>query len=189
MLSGWIYRIFDIAVEEGYLKNDEYRYANALYSVNSIRNGIGVTLARNGLEYPYLYTHLIYWTVQTLLIIISVEAGVNMAIEWERRENGNEEYSFPSTSSETWPPQPIVWFRQTATIKVLVNLLLTLFLEGLLKFSDSIQHPLSEKSESFFPMDYYDTLISNNNGAFINAFRSFDNFAQPSSSSATTTSK
>lgn len=185
-LVAWIYRIFDIAVEEKIIDCSEYKYSNSLEASSTLRDGIGATIARNGTETPYMYTHLIYWTVQMLLIILSIETGVNIAIMEDRRVNGAGEYVFPSDYPETWPVEPKVWFKHITATKCIQNLFLSLFMEGILKFCDSIQHPLSEKSESFFPMDYFDTLFNNDCGAIVEGMHSFDKFTQPRSLSATT---
>jgi hypothetical protein len=179
MLAGWIFRIFDIAVEEGCIHPADIVTADATGAAKDLRTGIASVITRNGTELPYMYTHIIYWTVEMLLAVLSIETGMTIAILYERRENGDGEYKFSSSSPQTWPVHPDIWFRQVVASKIVRNLLLTLFMEGMLKFSDSIQHPLSEKSESYFPVDLYAAIVNNDCGAFVDGLRSFDNFSHP----------
>jgi len=69
--------------------------------------------------------------VQTFLTILAVSTGIFFTALWNRRANGNGEYT-PSDGS-TYPKNEIVWYTMSLITRVIGNILFALFSEGLLK--------------------------------------------------------
>ena len=53
-----------------------------------IRGGIGATLGAIGAQLPYPYVHLVYWTIQVVLVALSIETGVILAADTYFKNNG-----------------------------------------------------------------------------------------------------
>lgn len=56
--------------------------------LSSIRGGIGATLGAVGAQLPYPYVHLVYWTIQIVLVALSIETGVILAANTYFMKNG-----------------------------------------------------------------------------------------------------
>ena len=56
------------------------------YATN--RAGIGATLGAIGAQLPYPYVHLVYWTIQVVLVALSIETGVILAADTFFKRNG-----------------------------------------------------------------------------------------------------
>jgi hypothetical protein len=52
------------------------------------RGGIGATLGAIGAQLPYPYVHLVYWTIQIVLVALSIETGVILAANTYMKDNG-----------------------------------------------------------------------------------------------------
>lgn len=52
------------------------------------RVGIGATLGAIGAQLPYPYVHLVYWTIQVVLVALSIETGVILAANTYMKQNG-----------------------------------------------------------------------------------------------------
>jgi hypothetical protein len=52
------------------------------------RGGIGATLGAIGAQLPYPYVHLVYWTIQIVLVALSIETGVILAANTYFMDNG-----------------------------------------------------------------------------------------------------
>lgn len=50
--------------------------------------GIGATLGAIGTQLPYGYVHLVYWTIQVLLLALAVETGVILSADVFYKING-----------------------------------------------------------------------------------------------------
>ena len=65
----------------------------AVYIINNAhsflnRGGIGATLGAIGAQLPYPYVHLVYWTIQVVLVALSIETGVILAADTYFKNNG-----------------------------------------------------------------------------------------------------
>ena len=49
-----------------------------------------------------MYSHLVYWVVQLLLVFIAIITGFYLAVMWKRRKNGDSAYSYDDDIRE-WP--------------------------------------------------------------------------------------
>jgi hypothetical protein len=47
-----------------------------------------------------MYSHLVYWVVQLLLVFIAIITGFYLAVMWKRRKNGDDEYSYDDDTRE-----------------------------------------------------------------------------------------
>jgi hypothetical protein len=56
------------------------------------RGGIGATLGAIGAQLPYPYVHLVYWTIQIVLVALSIETGVILAANTYFMDNGGYMY-------------------------------------------------------------------------------------------------
>ena len=52
------------------------------------RGGVGATLGAIGAQLPYPYVHLVYWTIQIVLVALSIETGVILAANTYFKANG-----------------------------------------------------------------------------------------------------
>jgi len=85
-----------------------------------VKGGIGATLGILGSPTPFMYTHLVYWTVQILLVIISIETGINLVVMYGRKGNGDEMYTFDDANMH-YPERPKVWYGNyflTSTVRM-----------------------------------------------------------------------
>jgi hypothetical protein len=48
----------------------------------------GATLGAIGAQLPYPYVHLVYWTIQIVLVALSIETGVILAANTYFKDNG-----------------------------------------------------------------------------------------------------
>jgi hypothetical protein len=60
-------------------------------SLLACRGGIGATLGAIGAQLPYPYVHLVYWTIQVVLVALSIETGVTLAANTYFARNGRQE--------------------------------------------------------------------------------------------------
>ena len=96
-------------------------------------------------QLPYTYVHTLHLVVFIVLITRSTEIGLQIAVNYEQRENGNN--TFDDDQNE-WPHNPTVWFGYMCVVMILKNLCFSLFLEGLVTMCDNIQNPLDDRAIS-----------------------------------------
>lgn len=53
--------------------------------------GIGATLGAIGTQLPYGYVHIVYWTIQILLVALAVETGVILSADVFYKVNGKSD--------------------------------------------------------------------------------------------------
>ena len=99
LLVGWFSKLFDVAYESGYGPTDEVvrqiLLRMALEQCANARGAVGATLGVLGCPVPFTYTHLVYWIVQLMLVVLAVDTGIYLAVMWDRKSDGDGEYSYP----------------------------------------------------------------------------------------------
>ena len=126
-------------------------------NVLQLKSGIGGTLGYVGCPIPFLFVHLVNWTVVFSLFTLSVSTGVILAIGWRRRETGNNQY----TGDRAWPHSPQSWFINFALTYSIQTFLYGIFSLGLVRICAKMHNPLSAEDCSF-PETSYDTFLHNN---------------------------
>ena len=169
VVIGWLEAIFNSIKKQ--LKDIDASPWEWHKQLQNAKGGIGATLGMLGCPLPYIYTHLVYWIVQLVLISLAIETGTWMAIGVARRENGDGEYVFSDDAHE-FPDNPRVWYANMFMVKVFSNVCFALFTEGLLQICDKIQNPFSEDDEHAFPIKLYDIFFNNNCRALVFGFDS-----------------
>ena len=169
VVIGWLEAIF-ISIKKQ-LKDIDASPWEWHKQLQNAKGGIGATLGMLGCPLPYIYTHLVYWIVQLVLISLAIETGTWMAIGVARRENGDGEYVF-SDDAHDFPDNPRVWYANMFMVKVFSNVCFALFTEGLLQICDKIQNPFSKDDEHAFPIKLYDIFFNNNCRALVFGFDS-----------------
>lgn len=144
-------------------------------NVAQARGGIGATLGIVGCNSPYTYSHLVYWVVQVYLTVLAISTGIFFSAAWDRRYNGDNQYVYPTRLERWWPDDPHQWFAGVCIIRIVGNVFLALFLEGLLKICEACQNPLSTL-ETSFPEFAYDSFLNNNVRALFYGLDTIDNF-------------
>lgn len=176
IIVGWLSSLFEKANQLGY--NNFILNTQILSTISSLRGGIGGLLGVIGTPPPFMYTHLMYWIVQIFLLILAITTGINLAVFWDRKQNGDENYSYDD-SSKHWPNNSRIYyvnyfFQQTAG-----NMIFAIFVEGLLYFCGEIENPLAGRDGSFSE-DVYETFLNNNCIALINGRESFEKISNTS---------
>lgn len=140
----------------------------------SARAALASTYAMIELPLPFMYTHCVYWVVEVLLITLSIESGITLAVMYERKDNGDERYQYNDPNTP-WPKDPYRWYFNVAIRELVGNIIFILLTLGLLKFCERIENPLLLKSAAF-PESLYDVAMHNNIRAFAGAYRNFTQF-------------
>jgi hypothetical protein len=158
IIVGWLSRLFEVAQHHGY--SSFIIDSQCVTVIASLRGGIGGLLGVIGTPPPFMYTHLIYWIVQIFLLILAITTGINLAIYWDRRHNGDENYSYDDDGAH-WPHHPRVYyvnyfFQQTAG-----NMIFAIFVEGLLYFCGEVENPLAGREASLCE-EVYEVFLENN---------------------------
>jgi hypothetical protein len=96
-------------------------------------------------QLPYTYVHTLHLVVFIVLITRSTEIGLQFAVNYEQKENGNNTFD---DDGNGWPTSPNVWFGYMCVVLVIKNLYFSLFLEGLVTMCDNIQNPLDDRAIS-----------------------------------------
>lgn len=146
MVVIWIGEIFDAMVVAGYKIPDPVMN-NIVLNLANLRGGIGATLGAIGTQLPYGYVHLIYWTVQILLLSLAIETGVILSTDLYYKANGQGFYS-PPDDNVAWPAQPNVWYSNVFLQLTAGNIVFALFTEGALKIMDKLSNPMSMEDSS-----------------------------------------
>lgn len=157
VIVGWLSRLFEITQRIGY--SNFIIDTQVITVVSGLRGGIGGLLGVIGTPPPFMYTHLMYWIVQIFLLILAITTGINLAIFWDRKNNGDENYSYDD--GDHWPHKPRIYyvnyfFQQTAG-----NMIFAIFVEGLLYFCGEIENPLAGRAASFSE-ELYEVFLENN---------------------------
>jgi hypothetical protein len=87
MVVGWMHVFFIMLKDKNYENNSQKDVI--MNNLNSLRGGIGSTMATVGTPLPYPYVHLVYWIIQISLLILAVETGLHLAIYDFTKKNGN----------------------------------------------------------------------------------------------------
>eukprot|EP01034_Spumella_vulgaris_P023521 gene23521-29743_t len=170
IVNVWISEFFDSLHEAGYRVN-EITASMIITNVTSLRGGIGATLGAIGTQLPYAYVHLIYWTIQILLVTLAIETGVLLSTDVYYRANGGGFYS-PPDDTVSWPASPNVWYMNEFLQITASNIIFALFCEGALKICDKISNPMSAEDSSFSER-VYDSFLFNNCQAMRSGFVSY----------------
>eukprot|EP01031_Cornospumella_fuschlensis_P037398 gene37398-45415_t len=161
VLVSWIHQFFvQLKSKYKYTTINEIVLSNIISNVASLRGGIGATLGAIGTQLPYPYVHVVYWTIQILLLSLAVETGVMLAVAVYTRRDGNGAYS-PSDDNEEWPQNQDVWYANNFLQLTAQNIVFALFCEGLLKICDKLSNPMSKEDTSFSER-VYDSFMFNN---------------------------
>lgn len=140
-MIGWLFETFNDAARCGYELNiDNYR--NAMQKCNDACKHIFSMLDT---QLPYTYVHTLHLVMFIVLITRSTEIGLQIAVNYEQRNNGNN--MFDDDDNE-WPVDSVVWFAYMCVVLVIKNLYFSLFLEGLVTMCDNIQNPLDDRAIS-----------------------------------------
>lgn len=129
-------------------------------NISSLRGGIGGTLGSINTQLPYPYVHIVYWTIQILLLALSIETGVSLGVMMYSKENGNGEYS-PNDDTVDWPQNPYIWYMNKFFQITASNVIFALFAEGMLKICDKLSNPFS-KDDTSFSETFFDWALHNN---------------------------
>jgi hypothetical protein len=117
------------------------------------RGGIGATLGAIGAQLPYPYVHVIYWTIQILLLSLAIETGVWLGSDWWMKSNGEGDWS-PPDDNVTWPENQEIWYANAFLQITASNIIFALFCEGMLKICDKLANPMSKDDTSFSEFVY-----------------------------------
>ncbi len=141
---------------------EDIKGANLVHKFNFVLTGdekllgakgsVGMTLAILGTPLPYSYVHVVYWTVQILLCILAVETGITLALLYDRKGNGNEEYQYDD-GSESWPNNSRLWYLNEFLQITCGNIIFALFTVGILKISERLASPMSGAESSYAEFD------------------------------------
>jgi hypothetical protein len=124
------------------------------------KGGIGALLGTLGTPIHFMYSHLVYWTVQVLLFTLAWTTGLYLAVMWDRRKNGAGMFEFDDDARQ-YPQNQAVWYFNVWLYRVFGNILFALFMEGLLKICELIENPF--RGDSFgLPLIAYDSFMYNN---------------------------
>lgn len=160
VVTAWINQfIQDLFTRYKYPCN-EMIVANLASNVANLRGGIGGTQGCIGSQLPYPYVHAVYWTIQILLMALSIETGVQLAIYTYTKKNGNGDYS-PNDDTVAWPQHPNVWYSNAFLQITAANVVFALFVEGMLKVCDKLANPMS-KDDTSFSETVFDAFLYNN---------------------------
>lgn len=144
----WLNQFFiDLGPKYGY-PVDFLSANNALNNIASLRGGIGATLGAIGTQLPYPYVHVVYWTIQILLMCLSVETGVRLATFEYTKTNGDGNYS-PADDTVSWPHNETTWFANNLLNITMSNVVYALFTQGVLGICDKLSNPMSKDDTSF----------------------------------------
>jgi hypothetical protein len=157
IIVGWLSRLFEVTQRMGY--SSFIVDTQALTVISSLRGGIGGLLGVIGTPPPFMYTHLIYWIVQIFLVILAITTGINLAIFWDRRHNGDENYSYDD--GDHWPHNPRIYYANYFFQQTAGNMIFAIFVEGLLYFCGEIENPLAGRNASLCE-DLYEVYLENN---------------------------
>jgi hypothetical protein len=87
MVVIWMEEMFDAMTLAGY-KIHDITQSMIITNLTALRGGIGATLGAIGTQLPYAYVHLVYWTIQILLLSLAVETGVVLSADVYYMANG-----------------------------------------------------------------------------------------------------
>ena len=162
MTMGWMQAAVSKHLQKTPTKGTESLPAILLFqeTILKVRGGIGGTLAYCNTPPPFMYSHLVYWVVQLLLVFIAIITGFYLAVMWKRRKNGDSAYSYDDDIRE-WPRNDINWYCFIWLIRVASNALFTLFIQGLLAVCASIENPCGGGVHCL-PEYFYDIIMYNN---------------------------
>jgi hypothetical protein len=138
----------------------DQRRRDLLADYKQAKGGIGALLGTLGTPIPFMYSHLVYWTVQVLLFTLAWTTGLYLAVMWDRRKNGAGMFEFDDDARQ-YPQNQAVWYFNVWLYRVFGNILFALFMEGLLKICELIENPF--RGDSFgLPLIAYDSFMYNN---------------------------
>eukprot|EP01032_Pedospumella_encystans_P017306 gene17306-19727_t len=160
MVVSWLEGYFDSLHAAGYQSN-ELALTGIMVNLFSVRGGIGATLGAIGAQLPYPYVHLVYWTIQVVLVALSIETGVILAADTYFKNNGQGDYSPVDDSPNVWPQDSNLWYFNKFMQITVSNVIFALFTEGLLKVCDKLSNPCSLEETSFSER-VYGTFMFNN---------------------------
>lgn len=109
---------------------------------------------------PLMYAHIVYWTVQALLMAMAIGTGMYLAVCWVRRRNGNEGFEFDD-DEVNYPEHPVQWYANVWMYRVVGNMMFALFVEGLLKVCELVENPFRD-DQFGLPGIVYQTFLNNN---------------------------
>jgi len=114
-------------------------------NIAAIRGGINATIAAVNTQLPYPYVHIFYWTVQLVLITLSVETGICIAVDSYWKENGDNLY-IPSDDNVSWPASSQTWFTFNVILVIMGNLLFIIFTQCILTLTEKLSNPMNKDS-------------------------------------------
>lgn len=92
MTVGWIGEIFHAYILDGKSTNRRKIFDSDILTFNNAmsqaRAGIGLTMGAIGCPAPFCYVHAVQWCAHISMIVLGVETGCLLAINYERRVNG-----------------------------------------------------------------------------------------------------
>lgn len=171
VVIGWLYETFNDAVRNGYVLNED-NYLTAMQKCNDACKHIFSMLDT---QLPYTYVHTLHLVMFIVLITRSSEIGLQLAVNFEQRESGNNTFD---DDTDEWPVSPNVWFGYTCVVLVIKNLYFSLFLEGLVTMCDNIQNPLDDRAISLSYLACDQDLIANA-GAMSAGIYSYEDISKP----------
>jgi predicted membrane chloride channel (bestrophin family) len=158
VVIGWLGKIFELMNNAGY--NDYMIQSQLTNALLSAKGAIGGTLGFLGTPMPFMYTHLVYWIIQMMLFLLAIATGVNLAVMYNRKNNGDENYSYDDDSKH-WPVNSNKYYANYFLQQTAGNMIFAIFVEGLLFFCGKIENPLSD-DETAFPAECYFVFLHNN---------------------------
>jgi len=158
MVLTWIEGYFESLFKNGY-KPNELALTGVMVNLFNARNGVVSTLGLIEAQLPYPYVHLVYWTIQMVLIALAIETGVILATDTYMMRNGAGQYTPPA--GETWPENQQIWYFNNFMQITVSNVIFALFTEGLLKVCDKLSNPLSLEETSFSERVYTSFMFNN----------------------------
>jgi hypothetical protein len=162
--TGWLFGIIDELIQRGLSGSESATIAQRTQSYfglfRQVRGGLGATLGFLNTPLPFMYTHLVYWIVQALLLVMAATTGLYLATAWKRRNNANEGFSFDDDENE-YPEDKPLWYFNVWLLRVMGNVMFAMFVEGLLKICETIENPFRDDKYGF-PSFAYDSFLYNN---------------------------
>lgn len=127
----------------------------------ALKGSIGGTLGYLGAPIPFLFVHLVNWTVVFSLFTLAVSTGVILAIGWARRHTGANQYVQHASSGEQWPRDPNHWYLNFVVTNFVQVSIYAIFSLGLVRICAKLHNPLA-RDDSSFPEQSYDSFFHNN---------------------------
>lgn len=170
VVLGWLSSLFEKVNSMGY--TNFILINGVVAAISGARGGVGATMGWLGTPLPFIYTHLVYWIVQILLLVIAISTGINLAVYYDRRHNGDEMYSYDDDSKH-WPASSNRFYGNYFLQQTAGNMIFAVFVEGLLFCCGEIENPMSTRSGGL-PDECYFAFVHNNIKALTVGRESFE---------------